>query len=119
MWKWMYTWWYIILPLDNMDMTIDEAKDKVAETKAINYVLGALTTWWANVPEKYQTKFANLAKEMREDYKDARKLDNNETKKVGQTLVDAMSYCWKYMPEDIQKDLSNLATKVRNEIGVK
>lgn len=119
MWKWMYTWWYIILPLDNMDMTIDEAKDKVAETKAINYVLGALTTWWANVSEKYQNKFAELAKEMRNDYKDARKLDNNEEKKVGQTLVDAMSYCWKYMPEDIQKDLSSLATKIRTKLDVK
>lgn len=115
----MYAWWYIVLPLDNMDMTIEEAKNKVAETKAINYVLWALTTWRANVPEKYQTKFADLAKEMRTDYKDARPLENNETKKVWQTLVDAMSYCWKYMPEDIQKDLASLATKVRTEIGVK
>ena len=119
MWKWMYTWWYIILPLNSMDMTIDEAKDKVAESKAINYVLWALTTWWANVSEKYQNKFAELAKEMRNDYKDARKLENNEEKKVWQTLVDAMSYCWKYMPEDIQKDLSSLATKIRTKLDVK
>lgn len=119
MWRGMYTWWYIILPLDNMDMTIEEAKDKVAETKAINYVLWALTTWRANVPEEYQNKFAELAKEMRNDYTDARKLENNEEKKVGQTLVDAMSYCWKYMPEDIQKDLSSLATKIRGKLDVK
>jgi hypothetical protein len=53
---------------------------------------------------------------MREDYKDARKLENNETKKVGQTLADALSYCWKFMPEDIQKDLSSLASKIRTEL---
>jgi hypothetical protein len=101
------------------NQTVEEVKENIAETKAINYVLWSLSTAWANVPEKYQEKFASLAKEIREDYKDARKLENNDTKKVWQTLADALSYCWKYMPEDIQKDMAALASKVRTNLNVK
>ena len=118
--KWMLPASYLILPQSAMtNQTVEEVKDTIAETKAINYTLWALTTAWANVPEKYQEKFAALAKEMREDFKDARKLEENETKKVWQTLADALSYCWKYMPEDIQKDMAALASKVRTNLDVK
>ncbi len=118
--KWMLPSSYLILPISTMvDTTVEEVKDNIAETKAINYTLWALTTAWANVPEKYQEKFAALAKEMREDFKDARPLEQDDTKKVWQTLADALSYCWKYMPEDIQKDMAALASKVRTNLNVK
>lgn len=117
--KWMYPSAYLILPQSTMDKTVEEVKENIAETKAINYALWALTTAWANVPEKYQEKFATLAKEMREDFKDARPIENDNTKKVWQTLADALSYCWKYMPEDIQKDMATLASKVRTNLNVK
>ena len=118
--KWMIPVGYLILPTSAMvDTTVEETKEKIAETKAINYVIWSLTTAWANVPEKYKEKFAALAKEMREDYEDARPLEKDETKKVWQTLADALSYCWKYMPEDIQKEMAALASKVRTDLDVK
>ena len=117
--KWMLPASYLILPQSAMDKTVEEVKENIAETKAINYVLWSLSTARANVPEKYQEKFAALAKEIREDYKDARKLENDDIKKVWQTLADALSYCRKYMPEDIQKDMATLANKVRTNLNVK
>ena len=118
--RWMCTPGYLILPQSNMtNQTVEEVKENIAETKAINYALWALTTAWANVPEKFQEKFAALAKEMREDFKNARPIENDNTKKVWQTLADALSYCWKYMPEDIQKDMAALASKVRTNLNVK
>ena len=118
--RWMNTPAYLILPVSQMaNQTVEEVKENIAETKAINYVLWSLSTARANVPKKYQEKFAALAKEIREDYKDARKLEDDDTKKVWQTLADALSYCWKYMPENIQKDMAALASKVRTNLNVK
>lgn len=80
---------YLILPQSTMvNQTVEKVKDTIAETKAINYVLGSLTTAWASVPEKYQTKFSELAKEIRADYADARKLEAEEHKKGAVAITD-------------------------------
>lgn len=117
--RWMYTPAYLILPQSTMEKSVEEVKENIAETKAINYVLWSLTTARSSVPEKYQEKFAQLAKEIREDYKDARKLENEAHKKWAEAAVDWLSYLWKFMDEDSQKEFATLATKLREKYNFK
>lgn len=117
--KWMLPASYLILPISAMEKTVEEVKENIAETKAINYVIGSLSTAWASVPEKYQEKFAQLAKEMREDYPDARKLVDDEEKKQAVAVTDAMSYLYKWASEEEQKTYAELAAKLRSKYNFK
>lgn len=117
--KWMLPASYLILPQSAMDKTVEEVKENIAETKAVNYVLWSLSTAWASVPEKYQEKFAALAKEMREDYPDARRLVDDEEKKQAVAVTDAMSYLYKWASEEEQKTYAELATKLRGKYDFK
>lgn len=117
--RWMLTASYLILPQSNMVNTVEEEKQKIAETKAINYVLWSLTTAWESVPQKYREKFAALAKEMREDYKDARKLETEPNKKWAEAITDAMSYLYKFVWEDEKKTFAELAKKYREKYNFK
>lgn len=110
---------YLILPQGTMEKTVEEVKENIAETKAINYVLWSLTTAWASVPEKYQEKFAALAKEIREDYKDARKLEEDSEKKQAIALTDWLSYLYKWASEEEQKTYAELASKLRGKYDFK
>lgn len=110
---------YLILPTSAMDKTVEEAKDLVAETKAINYVLWALSTTWASVPEKYKEKFSTLAREMREEYPDARKLENEPNKKWAESATDALSFLWKLMDEEDKKKFAQLASELRAKYNFK
>lgn len=117
--KWMLPASYLILPISVMEKTVEEVKENIAETKAINYVLWSLTTAWASVPEKYQEKFAALAKEIREDYKDARKLEEDSEKKQAIALTDWLSYLYKWASEEEQKTYAELASKLRGKYDFK
>ena len=117
--KWMLPVSYLILPQSYMEKTVEEEKTNIAETKAINYVLWSLTTAWASVPEKYQEKFAQLAKEIREDYKDARKLEDEPHKKQAEAITDAMSYLYKFAPEEEQKIYASHAAEMRKKYNFK
>lgn len=110
---------YLILPQSAMDKTVEEVKENIAETKAINYVLWSLTTAWASVPEKYQERFAALAKEMREDYPEARKLEEDSEKKQAIALTDWLSYLYKRASEEEQKTYAELAAKLRGKYNFK
>lgn len=117
--RWVLPASYLILPQSMMKETIEEVKTNIAETKAINYVLWSLTTAWASVPEKYQEKFAQLAKEIREDYKDARKLEDEPHKKQAEAITDAMSYLYKFAPEEEQKIYASHAAEMRKKYNFK
>lgn len=118
--KGMNTPAYLILPQSNMiNQTVEEVKENIAETKAINYVLWSLSTAWASVPEKYQEKFAQLAKEIREDYKDARQLENDNEKKQAVALTDWLSYLYKWASDEERKAYAELAAKLREKYNFK
>lgn len=118
--KGMNTPWYLILPQSAMiNQTVEEVKTDIAETKAMNYVLWALSTTWESVPAKYQEKFAALAKEIREDYKDARKLENEPNKKGAEASTDALSYLWKIVDEETQKKFAQIASELRAKFNFK
>lgn len=116
----MYTPWYLILPVSTMiNQTVEEVKENIAETKAINYVLGALSTSWESVPAKYQEKFAALAKEIREDYKDARKLEDEPNKKGAEAITDALSYLYKIADEEDKAKYASYAAELRKKFNFK
>lgn len=118
--KGMNTPWYLILPVSNMiNQTVEEVKDTIAEIKAINYVLWALSTTWEAVPEKYKEKFAVLAKEMREDYKEARHLENEPNKKGAEAVTDAMSYLYKLADEQDKAKYAAYASELRQKFNFK
>jgi hypothetical protein len=48
------------------------------------------------LPEKYQTMSANYAKDLRNQYPEARKLEKDQAKKVYQSVVDMLSYARKF-----------------------
>ena len=119
MWKWMYLRGYLIMPESAMDKTIEENKELVAQTKAMNYVLWSLTTAWASVPEKYQEKFAALAKEIREDYEWARQLENEPKKKWAEALTDALSFLYSMADTEDQKKYASYASELRGKYNFK
>ena len=115
MWKWMYLWWYMIFPQSRLKDSVEENKQRIAEKKAINYVLWSLSCAYESVPEKYQNKFAELAKEIREDYSEARQLENDKTKKSAIAITDAMSYLYKFADEEDQRTYAEYAEKLRKK----
>ena len=78
-----------------MKKSVEEEKKLMAERKAVNYVLGALSCSYESVPDKFKEKFAQLAKELREAYPEARKIEEG-TKKQAVAITDAMSYLYKF-----------------------
>lgn len=118
--KGMNTPAYLILPQSTMiNQTVEEVKTDIAETKAMNYVLWALSTSWESVPAKYQEKFAALAKEIREDYKDARKLENEPNKKGAEAITDALSYLYKIADEEDKAKYASYAAELRKKFNFK
>ena len=117
--KWMYAWAYLILPQSRMKKTVEEEKKLMAERKAVNYVLGALSCSYESVPAKFQEKFAQLAKELREEYPEARKIESDATKKGAIAITDAMSYLYKYADKEEQKDYAEYAEKMRQKYNFK
>ena len=95
---------YLILPQSYMGKTVEEEKQIIA---------------WFDVPAKYQEKFAALAKEIREDYPEARNLEDDKFKKQAQSLTDTLSYLYKYGDEEDQKTYAELAAKMRTKYNFK
>lgn len=113
--KWMYARAYMIFPQSRMKNTVEEEKERIAQKKAFNYVLWALSNAYASVPAKYQEKFSELAKMIRDEYSDTRKMETNQEKKSAIAITDAMSYLYKYVNADNQKIFAELAQKFRDE----
>lgn len=113
--KWMYTPAYMIFPQSWLKKTVEENKQEIAENKAMNYVVMTLSAAYASMPTKYQTKFAELAKEIRADYKNARQIISDDKKKWAAALTDALSYLYKFADTEDQKIYADLAAKLRKK----
>lgn len=117
--KWMYARAYMIFPQSRMKNTVEEEKARIEQEKAFNYVLWALSNAYASVPEKYQEKFGELAKMIREDFENTRKIETNQEKKSMIAITDAMSYLYKFVNSETQKTFAELAQKFRDEYKFK
>ena len=115
MWKWMYGRAYMIMPQSRMKKSVEEEKKLMAERKAVNYTLGALSCSYESVPPKFQEKFAQLAKELREAYPEARKIEDEQKKKSAIAITDAMSYLYKFADSEDQKTYAEYAEKLRKK----
>lgn len=113
--KGMYGWWYIILPQSCLKKTVEENKEEIKRKKAMNYVIMALSTAYESVPEKYQQEFSKLASEIRKDYPDARKIEENEEKKGAIAITDALSYLYKFADEENKKKYAEMASDMRKK----
>ncbi len=115
MWKWMYGRAYMIMPQSRMKKSVEEEKKLMAERKAVNYTLGALSCSYESLPSKFQEKFAQLAKELREAYPEARKIEDEPKKKSAIAITDAMSYLYKFADSEDQKTYAEYAEKLRKK----
>lgn len=113
--KWMYARAYMIMPQSRMKKSVEEEKKLMAERKAVNYVLWSLSCAYESVPQKFQEKFAQLAKELREAYPEARKIEDKTSKKQAIAITDAMSYLYKFADTEEQKDYAEYASKMRKK----
>ena len=102
-----------------MAKNVEEEKKLIAERKAVNYVLWALSNAYESIPDKFKEKFAQLAKELRADYPDARKLEPEQAKKVYQSVVDMLSYAWKFAWYTEQKKYEELNKHLRDRFWLK
>ena len=113
--KWMYAWGYMIFPQSRLKKSVEENKKEIAENKAMNYVLWALSCAYESIPAKYQEKFAELAKEIRGDYPTARKIENDSQKKWAIAITDALSYLYKFADSEDQKNYAEMASRLRDK----
>lgn len=111
----MYGRAYMIMPQSRMKKSVEEEKKLMAERKAVNYTLGALSCSYESVPPKFQEKFAQLAKELREAYPEARKIEDEQKKKSAIAITDAMSYLYKFADSEDQKTYAEYAEKLRKK----
>lgn len=117
--KWMYSYMYLILPESCLWMNIEEQKKKIEEEKAVNALIWSLTTVRWSMPEKYQNKLSALAKELREDYPEARTLVEDEKLKHYQSVTDQLSFNWKWAEESEQEEYAKLAKDLRDKFWLK
>ena len=83
--------------------------------KAVNAVIAVLTSTWWDLPEKYQTMSANYAKDLRNQYPEARKLEPEQVKKVYQSVVDMLSYARKFAWWEEQQKYAELHQHLRKK----
>ena len=96
-----------------------EEINKIRTLKAVNAVIAVLTSTWWDLPSKYQDLSASYAKKLRTDYPDARKLEQDQAKKVYQSVVDMLSYSWKFAWYNEQKKYEELASYLRKTFWLK
>lgn len=87
--------------------------------KAVNAMIAVLTSTYWDLPSKYQDLSASYAKKLRTDYPEARKLEEEQTKKVYQSVVDILSYSWKFAWYTEQKKYEELANHLRKKFWLK
>lgn len=114
-WRGMYARAYMIMPQSRMKKSVEEEKKLMAERKAVNYTLWALSCSYESLPPKFQEKFAQLAKELREEYPEARKIESDATKKWAIAITDAMSYLYKFADAEDQKTYAEYAQNLRKK----
>lgn len=117
--KGMYPAVYLVMPESWKDgATVEEEKKVIKEIKAVNALVGVLSSTYQMLPEEIKPQLADLAKTLREKYPEARKLVEDEDKKVYQMVVDILSYAWKFADEGNKEMYAKLAESIRKDKGV-
>ena len=117
--NWINWYCYLILPVSWLKTSIEEEKIRIAKTKAINATIGVLTTTWWDMDEAYQELSSSYASALRDQYPEARAKEENEVKKVTQSVTDILSYAWKFVDEEDQKMFADLASHLRAKHNLK
>lgn len=115
----MYSAVYLVMPESWKEgVTIEEQKQEIKELKAVNALVGILSSTYQVIPDDIKPQLAELAKRLREKYPQARRLVDDENKKIYQMVADTLSYAWKFADEEYQKRYAELARDIRNEKSV-
>lgn len=117
--KGVYAYVYLILPESSMHTDTEAEKERIAETKAINAIISALTSTWGSVPEWVQEKSAEFAKQLREEYEDAMPIIGDDTIKNATSVVNQLSFSYKFVPEKYQAKFAELAKELRGDFNIK
>lgn len=110
--RWVYAYWYLILPVSRMKSNVEKEKERIAKLKAVNTLIGTLSSTYQDLDNDSQLMMSALATSLRDKY-EWRPLIEDKNKKVLQWLVDYLSYSWKYWDEEAQKRMSELADYLR------
>ena len=116
----LYSYMYVILPesaLASWDTEVE--KQKIAETKAANALIGVMTSTYWDVANKFQKISSDYATQLRKEYPDARPMYKDQEHKVTQSVVDMLSYSYKYVNEKYQKKFAELAAEMRKDFWLK
>ena len=110
---WVYAYWYLILPESRMISNIEKEKERIAKLKAVNTLIGTLSSTYEDLDNDSQLMMSALATSLRDKYNTRPFIIDDKNKKVLQALVDYLSFSWKYADEKTQEKLSDLATYLR------
>lgn len=116
--NWIYAYWYVIMPESCMEDNIEKEKQRIARVKAINAVIGALSSTYEDLNTEEQMMASSMAWEMR-NTEGARERVNGKENKVYQAVCDMLSFAWKYADEETQKKYSDLASYLREKYKLK
>lgn len=117
--NWVYAYWYLILPEYCMKNNIEEEKKRIARMKAVNATIWVLTSTRWDMEEAFQELSSSYAQALREEYSEARPKEEDQAKKVYQSIVDILSYSWKFAWEEEKEKYSELANFLRKKHNLK
>jgi hypothetical protein len=115
--KWVYAWFYWILPVSATKTSVEEEKARIQRLKAVNATIWVLSSTWWDLNSEEQLMSSALATELRNTEWSRAKIDSQELK-VYQAVVDMLSYSWKYAWEEEQKKYSELASYLREKFNL-
>lgn len=113
----MYPAVYLVMPTSWMKGTVEEKKQEIQETKAVNALIGMLSSTREYLDEDNKKLVSELASSLRQKYPEARKKIELKETKVAQTIVDAVSFWWKDL-EAFRDKFALLAKEMREKYGV-
>lgn len=112
--KWMYAYWYVIMPCSCMKDSVEDEKKKILRLKAVNATIQVLSSTYDDLNVEEQLMISSLVWELR-NTEWARERINWQDKKVYQAVVDLLSYAWKFAWSEEQEKYSELANFLRNK----
>lgn len=115
--KGMYPPAYLILPQSSMGKSVEEIKQDKTQEKAINTLIGVLSSTREYLDEDHKKMMSELALSLRQKYPEARKKIEMKESKVAQTIADTLSFGRKDL-EKFRDDFAKLAKAIRDEYKV-
>lgn len=117
--NWVYAYWYLILPESRMKSNIEAEKERIAKLKAVNCLIGVMTSTYWDIDEEFQMMSSAYAGALRDRFPESRPIIKDQEEKVYQSLVDFLSYAWKYADEESREKYSDLASFLRKKFNLK